>query len=94
MTGNNNHRNHTPEFARENFEGGIDVIHARELRERQCSRNCLNFWVVALTLMALIVVSVAVIIWRGLDSLEGRFFQSTLSMAIGIMIPNPKYKKK
>lgn len=88
------HRDHTPEFARENFDGGIDIVHARELRERNCSRNCLNFWVVQITLLVVIVVSIVVIIWRGLNTVEGRFFQSTLGLALGIMIPNPKYKKK
>lgn len=88
------HTEHTPEHAVQNFEGGYDVIHARNLRTRKCDRSCLNFWFVGGLMILLVIVSIAMIALYGLESTQGRFWQTMLSFAIGVVVPNPKIKVK
>jgi len=45
-------------------------------------------------IIVLAVLSVVVIIWKGYASEEGKYFVNVLSLCIGVMVPNPKYKKK
>lgn len=85
---------HTPEHAVQNFHGGYDVIHARQIQTRRCSRSCLDFWFIGLCMIALILISVAMIAIYGIDSSGGRFWQTLLSFSIGVIVPNPKYKKE
>ena len=84
----------TPDHAVESFGGTFHEINARHLRTRRCNRQCLQFWFLSVFIIVLAVLSVVVIIWKGYASEEGKYFVNVLSLCIGVMVPNPKYKKK
>lgn len=88
------HFDHTPEHAVQNFDGTYDVIHARNINRRKCDQSCLNFWLVGGLMIVVAIVSIVLIAVQGLDSTQGRFWQTLLSFAIGVVVPNPKYKRK
>lgn len=92
LRGDSTYRQHTPEHAVQNFDGTFNVIHARNVRTRKCDKNCLNFWFLGGLMIAITLVSIALIAVQGLDSTQGRFWQTMLSFAIGVVVPNPKYQ--
>ena len=86
-------RSATPEHAVESFGGTVRLVRARQLHRACCTRTMVKFFVVTFVLVTILCVSLALIAHYGLDSELGRFFQTTFSFALGVLIPNPKLPK-
>lgn len=85
-------RERTPEHAVQNFEGEFDIVHARNVTARRCNKNCLNFWFIGGVMMAITVVCIVMLAVNGLEAPGTAYWQTLLTFAIGVMVPNPKYK--
>jgi anti-sigma-K factor RskA len=85
-------REHTPEHAVQNFEGEYDIIHARNVSTRRCNKDCLNFWFIGAVMISIVVVCVVMLAVNGTTDPGAPYWQTLLTFAIGVMVPNPKYK--
>lgn len=86
-------RGATPEHVVESFGGTLHRVRARYLHRRQCTRPCINFFVVAFVVIAVLVLSVVMVAHFGLDSETGRWFAALGTFSFGVLVPNPKFPR-